>query len=74
MKKSLSTKTPAFNRVCVLGLGYVGLPMAAIMATRGIEVPEALRDRVLACTDVTTLDVWLARAVTATSAGEVVGE
>jgi UDP-N-acetyl-D-mannosaminuronic acid dehydrogenase len=38
MKKTITAKTPAFKRVCVLGLGYVGLPMAAIMATRGIEV------------------------------------
>jgi UDP-N-acetyl-D-mannosaminuronic acid dehydrogenase len=37
MKKT-NAKTNAFNRVSVLGLGYVGLPMAAIMATRGIEV------------------------------------
>ena len=38
MKRPTAARTPAFNRVCVLGLGYVGLPMAAIMATRGIEV------------------------------------
>ena len=38
MKKTITAKTPAFTRVSVLGLGYVGLPMAAIMATRGIEV------------------------------------
>ncbi len=29
---------PAFAKVCVLGLGYVGLPTAATMAARGIEV------------------------------------
>jgi len=38
MKRLSAAKTRDFNRVCVLGLGYVGLPMAAIMATRGIEV------------------------------------
>ena len=27
-----------FNRVCVIGLGYVGLPTAAIIAKHGIEV------------------------------------
>ena len=27
-----------FHRVCVVGLGYVGLPTAAILATRGIDV------------------------------------
>jgi UDP-N-acetyl-D-mannosaminuronic acid dehydrogenase len=38
MKRTATPKPPAFKRVSVLGLGYVGLPMAAIMATRGIEV------------------------------------
>ena len=35
------TKTNAshdFHRVCVVGLGYVGLPTAAILATKGIDV------------------------------------
>jgi UDP-N-acetyl-D-mannosaminuronic acid dehydrogenase len=27
-----------FNRICVVGLGYVGLPTAALIATRGIDV------------------------------------
>lgn len=27
-----------FNKVCVLGLGYIGLPTAALMASRGLEV------------------------------------
>ncbi|WP_374079902.1 UDP-N-acetyl-D-mannosamine dehydrogenase [Bdellovibrio bacteriovorus] len=27
-----------FNRVCVVGLGYIGLPTAAILASRGVEV------------------------------------
>ncbi len=27
-----------FKRVCVVGLGYIGLPTAAILASRGIEV------------------------------------
>ena len=26
------------GRVCVVGLGYVGLPTAAILASRGVEV------------------------------------
>ncbi len=37
-KTTAAAKTPAFTRISVLGLGYVGLPMAAIMAARGIEV------------------------------------
>lgn len=28
----------AFNHVCVIGLGYVGLPTAAVLASRGIRV------------------------------------
>jgi len=31
-------KGPPTGRVCVLGLGYVGLPTAAILASRGYEV------------------------------------
>ncbi len=27
-----------FNRVCVMGLGYIGLPTAAVLASRGLEV------------------------------------
>ena len=30
--------TPGFERVCVIGLGYVGLPTAAILANRGFHV------------------------------------
>ena len=29
---------PKHNTVCVIGLGYVGLPMAAILASRGFDV------------------------------------
>ena len=29
---------PNFDSVCVLGLGYVGLPTAAILASRGVKV------------------------------------
>jgi UDP-N-acetyl-D-mannosaminuronic acid dehydrogenase len=28
----------SFNKVCVLGLGYIGLPTAALMSSRGIDV------------------------------------
>ena len=28
----------AINRVCVIGLGYIGLPTAVVLASRGIEV------------------------------------
>jgi predicted transposase YdaD len=46
----------------------------AVLEARGIEVPELVRHRVLGCTDVSILDVWIARAVTANAASDVVGE
>ncbi len=30
--------TPPFKKVCVIGLGYIGLPMAASLASRGVDV------------------------------------
>lgn len=30
--------TVEFNKVCMVGLGYIGLPTAAIMASRGLQV------------------------------------
>ncbi len=27
-----------FSKVCVMGLGYIGLPTAALIASRGLEV------------------------------------
>lgn len=29
---------PPFARICVVGLGYIGLPVAALLASRGMEV------------------------------------
>lgn len=29
---------PAFEKICVIGLGYVGLPTAAVFASRGVQV------------------------------------
>lgn len=37
MKTALAKKA-AFNKVSVIGLGYIGLPTAAVIALRGIEV------------------------------------
>jgi predicted transposase YdaD len=37
-----------------------------ILAARGVAVDEATRQLVLSCTDLTTLDQWLERALTAT--------
>jgi predicted transposase/invertase (TIGR01784 family) len=44
----------------------------AVLAARGVPVDEATRARILACSDSATLEQWLARAVTATSLGDVV--
>jgi len=42
-----------------------------VLATRGVEVPTDVRERVLACKDLALLDTWLTRAVTATSVSEI---
>jgi predicted transposase/invertase (TIGR01784 family) len=42
----------------------------AVLAARGLVVDEAIRARILGCTDAATLGRWLPRAVTATSAEE----
>jgi hypothetical protein len=44
----------------------------AVLETRGVAVNSETRARILACTDAETLARWLARAVTAASAEEVV--
>jgi hypothetical protein len=46
----------------------------AVLAARGLEVPEPVRARITACTELARLDAWLARAVTAAAAADVVGE
>jgi hypothetical protein len=45
-----------------------------VLAVRGIEVPAAIQERILACTDLVLLDVWLARAVAASSVSNVVAD
>jgi len=44
----------------------------AFLSARRIPVSAAIRKRVLACTDVATLDVWVRRAAVAKTAAEVV--
>src|SRR5262245_57956992 len=41
------------------------------LAARGLPVPDAIRDRVLGCTDLATLDRLVRRAVTAASAEQL---
>jgi predicted transposase YdaD len=42
-----------------------------ILAARGLEVPDRVRERVLTCTDLSQLDAWGDSAVTATTPDEV---
>jgi hypothetical protein len=42
-----------------------------ILTTRGIDVPDEVRDRITTCTDIDQLDTWLRHAVTAESIDEV---
>jgi hypothetical protein len=46
----------------------------AVLDGRGIPVPAAVRDRILACTDLAQLNVWLHRVGNATTADEVIRE
>jgi hypothetical protein len=39
---------------------------------RGVPVPDAVREQILACTDLTQLDTWLRRVATAATADDVV--
>jgi hypothetical protein len=41
-----------------------------VLGERGVTVPEAVRERLSACTDLGQLSVWLRRAATATTAAE----
>ncbi|WP_067827536.1 hypothetical protein [Nocardia inohanensis] len=45
-----------------------------ILRQRGIAVPDAVRDRIAACTDLELIEGWVARALTVTSAEELFGE
>jgi hypothetical protein len=50
------------------------LAILAVLNARGVEVSPAVRERVLACTDVARLDAWIARAANAKEAADVLGE
>ena len=43
-----------------------------IFAARGLDVPEHVRARILGCQDMALLDQWIAVAVTAKNAADVV--
>ncbi|GAA4246342.1 hypothetical protein GCM10022255_017190 [Dactylosporangium darangshiense] len=41
------------------------MAVLAILDTRGIDVPDAVRDEIAGCTDLDQLGVWIRQAVTA---------
>jgi hypothetical protein len=49
-----------------------GSAVLTVLDARGVRVPEAVREQILACTDLARLDTWLRRAVTAATADEVI--
>jgi hypothetical protein len=51
-----------------------GRAVLTVLDARGVEVSTAVREQILACTDLAQLDVWLRRAVTATTADDVIRE
>jgi hypothetical protein len=42
-----------------------------ILSKRGVQVDEAARQRILTCSDLTTLDLWFDRSLTATTLADV---
>ncbi|WP_043602849.1 MULTISPECIES: hypothetical protein [Protofrankia] len=51
-----------------------GEDILTVLDTRGVPVPDAVREKILASTDLAQLDVWLRRAVTAATAADVIDE
>ncbi|GHE80672.1 hypothetical protein GCM10018785_55900 [Streptomyces longispororuber] len=45
-----------------------------ILEKRGVTVPDDVRERVMGCSDLDTLDVWFSRALKAESAEELFRE
>jgi hypothetical protein len=43
-----------------------------VLDARGVYVPEKVRERIEACTDLERLETWLRRALTATTVDEVI--
>jgi hypothetical protein len=50
------------------------LAVIGVLEARGLPVPPDVRARIEGCIDVGTLDLWIARAVTAAAAAEVVAD
>jgi hypothetical protein len=49
-----------------------GRAVLTVLEARGIRVPAALREQILACTDLAQLDSWLRRASTATTIDDII--
>ncbi|HVG61058.1 MAG TPA: hypothetical protein VNA24_21035 [Hyalangium sp.] len=45
-----------------------------ILASRGVHVDDKARQRILSCTDMSTLDQWFERALQATQLSDVLGD
>jgi hypothetical protein len=45
--------------------------LLAVLTARGVEVPEVVKQKILACRDLATLDRLLVQAATATSPDDV---
>jgi predicted transposase YdaD len=48
--------------------------LVAMLTARGLPLSEDLRARILGCTDIATLDRWIVRAATASSAADALSE
>lgn len=48
--------------------------LLAVLAARGIEVPDELREKVLGCGELDQLDTWFHRSLTATNVQDVLSE
>ena len=48
--------------------------LLTVLEGRGVAVPAEVRDRILACTELSQLDTWLRRASNATTIDDVIRE
>jgi hypothetical protein len=47
------------------------MSVLAVLGARDVEVPTAVRERIMACEDIAQLERWLARAAHATDAQDL---
>jgi hypothetical protein len=48
-----------------------GRAVVTVLEARGVEVSDTVHEEILACSDLTQLDTWLRRALTASSGEDV---